>query len=985
MKRATRWMWLFVYLAACPTMAADAGSRPAPSVNESARTIPIVHDVDVVVVGGSTGAVAAAVAAARDGAMVFLAAPRPYLGEDVCATMRLWGPAGEDPGTMAKALLGEDAPARPMDVKRRLDDALLAAGVQFLYGCQPTDVLRDPEGNLAGIVMANRCGRQAVRAKVVIDATARATVARLAGARFRPYPAGPQVFQWIVLGGQPRPGDDGAVAPLDEPPAEHTAFRYTLAMLSIPMPDGSFAAFAEADQVARDKTFNPGQTDSSETVFQVPPDAMRGQATSHGAWPGARQIDLGAFRPAGVDRVWVLGGCADVDRASAEILLRPATLIAMGQRVGKAAAEESKRLAKPEAVVVAGDPPSAQAAPGDVGELLGGVRATQRELPLAQSPARALPVWGEYDVVVAGGGTSGAPAAIAAARRGAKTLVVEYLPALGGTGTLGGINRYWHGNRVGFFDEVERGVAAIDAVIPALGKAEFWRRECRKAGVDVWLGVLACGAVVDRGTVRGVVVATPQGRAAILAKVVIDATANADVAAAAGADCRAPDGGELAMQMAGVAFRRPAEMRCNTAFTFADDTDLVDLWQSVVIARRRWASAYDLVQLVQTRSRRSIVGDLTLTPVDQHAGRTFPDSVVLCYSNYDKYNFAVHPLYLIRSPDKGLLIWSYVPYRCLLPKGLDGILVIGLGKSADCDTMPIVRMQADMQNEGYAAGLAAAMAAGEDKPPRSIDVRALQRQLVDLGNLPGIVLEENDSFPPSRQRLAEAIDRAGVLGYDDLAIILAADRAEALPLLGAAHERSTGEAKLAYAKILGVLGDRAAAPTLAEAVRAAAWDEGQNVEPLGNVGGAYSEMDLLVIALGLTRDPAAAAPLIEKLGQLDPHSPYSHCRAIAAALETLGDPGAAEPLAELLRRPGMTGHAITTIDQAEAAFGAGEPRSNAHLNERLRELVLARALVRCGDWQDLGARILDDYRADLCGHFARYAEAALREPKRGGE
>jgi len=50
----------------------------------------VAYDGDVVVVGGSTGAVSAAVEAARNGAKVFLAAPRPYLGEDVCATYRLW-------------------------------------------------------------------------------------------------------------------------------------------------------------------------------------------------------------------------------------------------------------------------------------------------------------------------------------------------------------------------------------------------------------------------------------------------------------------------------------------------------------------------------------------------------------------------------------------------------------------------------------------------------------------------------------------------------------------------------------------------------------------------------------------------------------------------------------------------------------------------------------------------------------------------------
>ncbi|MBN2215793.1 MAG: FAD-dependent oxidoreductase, partial [Pirellulales bacterium] len=958
--------------------AADTGKKVGPTVTESARAIPIVYDVDVVVVGGSTGAVAAAAEAAQHGASVFLAAPRPYLGEDVCATMRLWVESDEKcAGPTAKTLLGDKKPRLPMDLKRRLDEALLAAGVRFLYGCQATDLLRDSKGNPAGIVMANRNGRQAVRAKIIVDATARGMVARWAGARFRPYPTGVQTFRWVIVSDEARLVGNGDVKPICGLLAGQPAFEYAL---SIPINDDSFAALAEAEQAARDATFHPRQLDASETLFQVPPDAMHGQKTISGPWPGAEKIDLGAFRPDGVDRIYLLGGCADVDRAAAERLLRPAAFIEVGRRVGRAAADEARGLAMPPSVVVAVEPPRANAERGDVGELLSGVRPTRRDLPTASSPARALPVCGRYDVVVAGGGTSGAPAAISAARRGAKTLVIEYLPALGGVGTIGGINRYWHGNRVGFYDEVEQGVGAVGARILGLGKAEFWRRECRKAGVDIWLGTLACGAVVDGKTVKGVVVATPQGRAVVMADVVIDATANADVAAAAGAECMSPGGNSLAMQMAGMPFRGPEDINRNTAFTFADDTDLVDTWRTLVMARQRWRNAYDLGQLVQTRGRRSIVGDLVLTPVDQHACRAFPDSVLLCHSNYDKYNFAVNPLYLIRSPDKHLMVWSYVPYRCLLPKDLEGILATGLGKSADSDAMPIVRMQSDMQNEGYAAGLAAAMAAEQGKPPRTIDVRELQKLLVAKGNLPDSVLQAEDSFPPSRDQLEKAIEGAASLDYGAVAVVLAADRGEALPMLREAHQRATGEAKIHYAKILGVLGDPAGIATLVEIIRDAPWDAGQNIEPFGNVGGSYTRMDLLVIALGMTRDPAAAAPLIEKLKQLNPDSPYSHHRAIAVALESLGDRSAAKPLAELLRRPGMTGHAITTIAQANRAFGNGNPRSNAHLNERLRELVLARTLYRCGDRQGLGEGILRQYREDLGGHFARYADETLQKP-----
>ena len=85
-----------------------AVGRGAAVVNESAREIPVAYRVDVVVVGGSTGAVQAAVAAAEGGAKVFLAAPYPYLGEDMTATLRLWLEDGEVPSApLAKRIFAD--------------------------------------------------------------------------------------------------------------------------------------------------------------------------------------------------------------------------------------------------------------------------------------------------------------------------------------------------------------------------------------------------------------------------------------------------------------------------------------------------------------------------------------------------------------------------------------------------------------------------------------------------------------------------------------------------------------------------------------------------------------------------------------------------------------------------------------------------------------------------------------------------------------
>ena len=104
----------FVAMAAGPTLSAAVASGKARlAVTESGRKIPVAYEADVVVVGGSTAGVAVAIAAAEQGAEVFLCAPRPYLGEDLCATYRLWLEEGETPvAPLARKLFAQGPPWR---------------------------------------------------------------------------------------------------------------------------------------------------------------------------------------------------------------------------------------------------------------------------------------------------------------------------------------------------------------------------------------------------------------------------------------------------------------------------------------------------------------------------------------------------------------------------------------------------------------------------------------------------------------------------------------------------------------------------------------------------------------------------------------------------------------------------------------------------------------------------------------------------------
>ncbi len=112
----------------------------AEFVHQSSRQIPVAREVDLVVVGSTLGAVAAATQAAKEGVRVLLIGSRPYLAEDICATMRLWLDEEETPrGELTSRILSDKQTATPIRVKQTFEAALLEAGADFLLYCYPPD------------------------------------------------------------------------------------------------------------------------------------------------------------------------------------------------------------------------------------------------------------------------------------------------------------------------------------------------------------------------------------------------------------------------------------------------------------------------------------------------------------------------------------------------------------------------------------------------------------------------------------------------------------------------------------------------------------------------------------------------------------------------------------------------------------------------------------------------------------------------------
>lgn len=866
------------------------------------------------------------------------------------------------------------SPPRPLHVKRLLDKTLLDAGVSFLYGSYVTGTLQATEGRQAGVLISNRAGRQAVVAKQVIDLRLNSRKA-LESLR-RSNEKQTATVEFNVIGGKPV-DIDTTKYPVFRRAVHHRWDQHYSGPIAPENPGGTkiFSAYRyllEIDRATAEAAFGGDLARYEELIATI------------------RLATYDPDQQFTADTMTLLSCDMPTDAETFDL-----SIIPTARKTGRQAAAEALRLPKPDYSVLrastyyAFDISAAESTNTvddglEIRELLDGIRSYEKPLGSVRLADASYPVAGEYDVLVVGGGTTGCPAAIAAARAGAKTLVLELQHELGGVGTVGSITGYYHGNRVGFSKETVGGQNRWQAA----HKAHWWASELRKAGGEVWYGVLGAGAVIaqektgGRTRLSGVLVATEFGPRIVLAKVVIDTTGNGEIAMAAGAKTEFTSENEITVQGAGLSPKGLGNYRINNDYMYVDDADPIDATHVFIYGKVKYPGVFDQGKMFGTRERRRVVTDYMISPLDQLNGRTYEDSIAQAHSDFDSHGYTTSPFLELYHPIKREAYYSYYPYRASLPKGFEGLLVGGLATGAHRDALPMLRMQADLQNQGYALGRIAAEAtiSGKRIPLREVDIRKVQKHLVAIGNLPPEVLTEKDNYETLKAKLPDAVARMPLEPKNAMFVFWYPE--EALTLLKKAYGKAVdADAKYVYAKALAALGDATGEKELiAMLQKHDTWDKGWNFKAYQQFGSASSPLDQCIMMLGRIKSRAALPLILAKLDQLNTDDDFSHHRACFLALEWIGDSSAVEALVKHLAKPGMRGHVHHDL---EAAIRHDRSDANINLAEKsrrdsLKEIGAARALYRLGDKDGLGRGILEAYAKDLRAHFARHAAEILK-------
>jgi hypothetical protein len=436
--------------------------------------------------------------------------------------------------------------------------------------------------------------------------------------------------------------------------------------------------------------------------------------------------------------------------------------------------------------------------------------------PFVQVNARAIPVAAEADVLVIGGGPTGIGAAWAAAREGARVLLLERHGMLGGMWTAGLINPMFDIEKGWLVEELLtrlRNAGALKTAGMTVFDVETMtvtlERLLAEAGVEFWYHATGAEALVVDRRVRGVIVQSKSGAEAVLGAVTIDCTGDGDIAASAGVPFqkgRESDGlmqpltlmfeiagiqnlGDIpadqvkvheihsrlsrAISDHGLPIQLPyGPQRSGTPYLIsliepgtaviqathvykADATDVRAVTRATVEARRQVHEVFmpalrripglEQIRLTRTaasigiRESRHLEGCHRLELADMLAERRFEDAVTFIGFHIDTHEIdpdnpldnklPALPPGMTRHSVKG----CEIPFRCLLPRTVEGLIFAGRSISGSHPVHSAFRVTGTCMAMGQGAGLAAALAVKASVTPRAVDGKAIRAGLEARG------------------------------------------------------------------------------------------------------------------------------------------------------------------------------------------------------------------------------------------------------------
>lgn len=396
-------------------------------------------------------------------------------------------------------------------------------------------------------------------------------------------------------------------------------------------------------------------------------------------------------------------------------------------------------------------------------------------------PAKELPVAEQADVVVVGGGPGGIMSAIASARTGAKTLLIEKYGFVGGMATAGLMTSFngFRNERPPNHIQTVRGFAQelVDRLLEAGGACactahgnfgEMKAGECPyavsfdpeilkrvalemlcEAGVSLMLHTIFSNVLTEGRNITHVIVENKSGRLAIQGNIFIDATGDGDLLVRAGAKYEKVDRSDEHLMPMTLMYRvigipKPSSdeyrlwingltTRWGPGVSNVDGADASDLTRAEIKARlsleehikslkREFpeANLVDSAVNIGVRETRRIKGLYTITEEDALTGRFQPDSIAISSNPIPSY---YGKRYFFDH------LGFEIPYRSIVPADIDNGLMAGRCISASQPAFQSARSMAPNMAISQASGTAGGMCINARCRPADLDVISLQKQL----------------------------------------------------------------------------------------------------------------------------------------------------------------------------------------------------------------------------------------------------------------